>query len=270
MNARGGRRDTPGKVLKDRRSPRGRGRMGTSVQNAPHRRVAADESRAAGHEDVPGERAAVGGGERERAAVTAASAGGAGGRGAAAEEEVDAQREAQRERRDAVDLRRSGGGGGGRRADAMRRRTMDGRRDGRTEDDAREERSDGRGREEARTGSRMTRDAMDSYARRAPFVGERGMVVMTRALSSEYETGYKKRDVSFPPASLFLRAALRRGPPRAVARVLKPRLRGHRRVRYPQTVVVVVLHRRSLRAPRRVHSLPTQRVERRAEGRGSI
>ena len=99
----------------------------------------------------------------------------------------------------------------------MRRRTTDGRRDGRTEDDAREERSDGRGREEARTGSRMTRDAMDSYARRAPFVGERGMVVMTRALSSEYETGYKKRDVSFPPASLFRRAALRRtaagGPP---------------------------------------------------------
>ena len=45
--------------------------------------MAADESRAAGHEDVPGERAAVGGGERERAAVTAASAGGAGGRGAA-------------------------------------------------------------------------------------------------------------------------------------------------------------------------------------------
>jgi hypothetical protein len=75
----------------------------------------------------------------------------------------------------------------------MRRRTTDGRRDGRTEDDAREERSDGRGREEARTGSRMTRDAMDSYARRAPFVGERGMVVMTRAQI----TSGKKRDVSY-------------------------------------------------------------------------
>eukprot|EP00982_Pelagococcus_subviridis_P005749 29820-Pelagococcus_subviridis.AAC.1 len=32
LKARGGRRDTPGsKVLKDRRSPRERGRMGTSV-----------------------------------------------------------------------------------------------------------------------------------------------------------------------------------------------------------------------------------------------
>jgi len=30
-----GRRETPGKVLKERRSPRQRGRMGTSVQNAP-------------------------------------------------------------------------------------------------------------------------------------------------------------------------------------------------------------------------------------------
>jgi hypothetical protein len=29
--ARAGRRDAPGKVLKDRRSPRRRGRMGTSV-----------------------------------------------------------------------------------------------------------------------------------------------------------------------------------------------------------------------------------------------
>eukprot|EP00982_Pelagococcus_subviridis_P016092 31450-Pelagococcus_subviridis.AAC.16 len=34
--ARSGRRDTPGKVLKERRSPRERGRMGTSVnQNVP-------------------------------------------------------------------------------------------------------------------------------------------------------------------------------------------------------------------------------------------
>ena len=32
-----GRRDTPGKVLKDRRSPRRRGRMGTSVWDAPER-----------------------------------------------------------------------------------------------------------------------------------------------------------------------------------------------------------------------------------------
>jgi len=32
-----GRRDTTGKVLKDRRSPRRRGRTGTSVQNAPSR-----------------------------------------------------------------------------------------------------------------------------------------------------------------------------------------------------------------------------------------
>eukprot|EP00982_Pelagococcus_subviridis_P012585 31180-Pelagococcus_subviridis.AAC.12 len=31
LKARGGRRDTPGNVLKDRRSPRQRGRMGTSV-----------------------------------------------------------------------------------------------------------------------------------------------------------------------------------------------------------------------------------------------
>ena len=31
LKARGGRRDAPGKVLKDRRSPRQRGRMGTSV-----------------------------------------------------------------------------------------------------------------------------------------------------------------------------------------------------------------------------------------------
>ena len=31
MKPRGGRRDAPGKVLKDRRSPRRRGRMGTSV-----------------------------------------------------------------------------------------------------------------------------------------------------------------------------------------------------------------------------------------------
>ena len=35
MKARGGRRETTAKVLKDRRSPRRRGRMGTSVQNAP-------------------------------------------------------------------------------------------------------------------------------------------------------------------------------------------------------------------------------------------
>eukprot|EP00982_Pelagococcus_subviridis_P014546 31340-Pelagococcus_subviridis.AAC.9 len=35
LKPRGGRRDTPGKVLKDRRSPRGRGRMGTSVWDAP-------------------------------------------------------------------------------------------------------------------------------------------------------------------------------------------------------------------------------------------
>ena len=35
--ARGGRRDAPEKVLKDRRSPRRRGRMGTSVSNAPGR-----------------------------------------------------------------------------------------------------------------------------------------------------------------------------------------------------------------------------------------
>jgi len=34
---------------------------------------------------------------------------------------------------------------------------------------------------------------MDSYARRAPFVGERGMVVMTRAQI----TSGKKRDVSY-------------------------------------------------------------------------
>ena len=32
LNARGGRRETPAKVLKDRRSPRQRGRMGTSVR----------------------------------------------------------------------------------------------------------------------------------------------------------------------------------------------------------------------------------------------
>jgi hypothetical protein len=32
LKARGGRRDTTGKVLKDRRSPRRRGRMGTSVR----------------------------------------------------------------------------------------------------------------------------------------------------------------------------------------------------------------------------------------------
>ena len=32
MKAWSGRRETPGKVLKDRRSPRGRGRMGTSVR----------------------------------------------------------------------------------------------------------------------------------------------------------------------------------------------------------------------------------------------
>ena len=38
LKARGGRRDAPGKVLKDRRSPRERGRMGTSVQNAPKNR----------------------------------------------------------------------------------------------------------------------------------------------------------------------------------------------------------------------------------------
>jgi hypothetical protein len=31
LKARGGRRDTPGKVLKESRSPRQRGRMGTSV-----------------------------------------------------------------------------------------------------------------------------------------------------------------------------------------------------------------------------------------------
>eukprot|EP00982_Pelagococcus_subviridis_P011999 31135-Pelagococcus_subviridis.AAC.30 len=31
LKARGGRRETPGKVLKERRSPRRRGRMGTSV-----------------------------------------------------------------------------------------------------------------------------------------------------------------------------------------------------------------------------------------------
>jgi len=38
LNARAGRRDAPGKVLKDRRSPRQRGRMGTGVnQNAPCR-----------------------------------------------------------------------------------------------------------------------------------------------------------------------------------------------------------------------------------------
>ena len=35
MKPRGGRRDAPGKVLKDRRSPRQRGRMGTSVWDAP-------------------------------------------------------------------------------------------------------------------------------------------------------------------------------------------------------------------------------------------
>ena len=36
LKARDGRRDAPGKVLKDRRSPRRRGRMGTSVKkNAP-------------------------------------------------------------------------------------------------------------------------------------------------------------------------------------------------------------------------------------------
>jgi hypothetical protein len=37
LKARRGRRETTGKVLKDRRSPRRRGRMGTSVQNAPCR-----------------------------------------------------------------------------------------------------------------------------------------------------------------------------------------------------------------------------------------
>eukprot|EP00982_Pelagococcus_subviridis_P007888 30771-Pelagococcus_subviridis.AAC.2 len=38
MKARGGRRETTAKVLKDRRSPRRRGRMGTSVNmNAPPR-----------------------------------------------------------------------------------------------------------------------------------------------------------------------------------------------------------------------------------------
>eukprot|EP00982_Pelagococcus_subviridis_P015497 31405-Pelagococcus_subviridis.AAC.12 len=40
LKARGGRRETTGKVLKDRRSPRRRGRMGTSVNmNAPAARV---------------------------------------------------------------------------------------------------------------------------------------------------------------------------------------------------------------------------------------
>eukprot|EP00982_Pelagococcus_subviridis_P017520 31545-Pelagococcus_subviridis.AAC.8 len=37
--ARGGRRETTGKVLKDRRSPRQRGRTGTSVRDAPEPRV---------------------------------------------------------------------------------------------------------------------------------------------------------------------------------------------------------------------------------------
>jgi hypothetical protein len=37
LKARDGRRDAPGKVLKERRSPRRRGRMGTSVQNAPRK-----------------------------------------------------------------------------------------------------------------------------------------------------------------------------------------------------------------------------------------
>ena len=35
LKARGGRRDVPGEVLKDRRSPRQRGRMGTSVHTLP-------------------------------------------------------------------------------------------------------------------------------------------------------------------------------------------------------------------------------------------
>jgi len=39
LKARGGRRDAPGKVLKDWRSPRQRGRMGTSVWDAPRHRV---------------------------------------------------------------------------------------------------------------------------------------------------------------------------------------------------------------------------------------
>ena len=39
LKARGERRDAPGKVLKDRRSPRRRGRMGTSVWDAPEIRV---------------------------------------------------------------------------------------------------------------------------------------------------------------------------------------------------------------------------------------
>ena len=43
MKARGGRRETPGKVLKDQRSPRERGRMGTSVRNTHLVRAVGDD-----------------------------------------------------------------------------------------------------------------------------------------------------------------------------------------------------------------------------------
>ena len=51
LNARDGRRETTAKVLKERRSPRQRGRMGTSVQNAPR---------------IPARRRARGGARRPR------------------------------------------------------------------------------------------------------------------------------------------------------------------------------------------------------------
>eukprot|EP00982_Pelagococcus_subviridis_P001631 12979-Pelagococcus_subviridis.AAC.1 len=58
LNARDGRRDAPGKVLKDRRSPRRRGRMGTSVRNStptnlPQRPLRASHRVVARREVVP-------------------------------------------------------------------------------------------------------------------------------------------------------------------------------------------------------------------------
>ena len=49
MKARGGRRDAPGKVLKDRRSPRQRGRTGTSVRRTRLLLVREDDRARLGH-----------------------------------------------------------------------------------------------------------------------------------------------------------------------------------------------------------------------------